>query len=385
MIISLTSLITLVICTSVAMAIIVCLCSDGLIGKVGIYSLLAVFLVVMVRFFIPFELPFAISVPLGGAYAVVVQFLRRTFPIGGFQSSLGELLILGWLGISVILTIRTISVNLHFDREVKRKATLITDDTLSILEEVMAEHDHRGKVFLYRSPMVSIPFAAGLFHLSIFLPDYGLTDDELKHIIRHELTHYRNGDLWIKLFLEAMVLLYWWNPIVYLFRKQISIAMEMRVDVTVAKPLLEDDRVDYFLAILKVAKLNKQRDAYRQQFILMADGRNNDSTLKRRKNMVCDASDESLAYNTKKSKPMVFVAMAVILLSCSFVFEPYFITSDAIEVSYVLKDDSSYVVINEDGFYDLYVDNTFVGYFEEIHESFGNLRIYENGKAVIQE
>lgn len=384
MIISLTSLITLVICTSVAMAIIVCLCSDGLIGKVGIYSLLAVFLVVMVRFFIPFELPFAVSVPMGGAYAVIVQFLRKTFVIGSFEVSLGEFLMYGWSGVSMVLAVRTLCANLHFDHIVKRKAMLITDDTLDILRDVMEGYGYRGRVQLYRSPMVNVPFAAGLFRLSIYLPDYGLSDDELIHIIRHELTHYRKGDLWIKLFLEGMVLLYWWNPIVYLFRKQISVAMEMRVDVTVAKPLLVEDRLNYFHAILKVAKMNIQRDFYQRKLILMADG-NNKSTLKRRMQMVCDASDESLAYNTKKSKPMVFVAMAVIVLSCGFVLEPYHISSGSVDGSYVLEEDNSYIVVNEEGFYDIYIDDVYVAYVEEIQDSFANLRIYQNGKVVNQE
>lgn len=381
MTISLTSLITLVICTSISMAIVVCLCNNSIVGKIGIYPLLGVFLVVTTRFFVPFELPFAISIPLGGVYATTVEYLRASISIAWFRIEAGNVLLFIWFTGTLAQTCRLFYRSHLFIRNVRRHAVRVVNaDTLKNLQDVMHEKNYAGDVQLYHTSAVKIPFAAGLFRPCIFLPELPLSDEEERHILRHELTHYLNGDLWIKLIIEGLVLLYWWNPIVYLFRKQISMALEMRVDYGVAKPLSELDRLMYFQTILKIARANVHTASHRQGFVVMADG-NNKSTLERRMRLVIDASDKSLSHNTRRSRATVLFAIVAIIFSCSFVLEPYIVTPDVLEESYTIKDKESFIVVNEDGYYDIFINDVHIGTSKTIQDSFSDLRIYESGKV----
>lgn len=83
---------------------------------------------------------------------------------------------------------------------------------------------------LYRSGAVSTPLLLGLLRPVIVLPDRGYTPEMLEGILRHELTHYRRGDLAVKWFAAAVFCVHWFNPLVYLFRGEIDRACELSCD-----------------------------------------------------------------------------------------------------------------------------------------------------------
>ena len=54
-------------------------------------------------------------------------------------------------------------------------------------------------------------------------------------IFRHELTHYKHGDLWLKLLLLAARCLHWFNPLVHLIARFAQEDIEAACDDAVVR------------------------------------------------------------------------------------------------------------------------------------------------------
>ena len=83
---------------------------------------------------------------------------------------------------------------------------------------------------LCRSRAVRTPMLLGLLRPVIVLPDRDYDDEMLRGILRHELTHYRRGDLAYKWFAVLVSSLHWFNPFFSLFRREIDRACELSCD-----------------------------------------------------------------------------------------------------------------------------------------------------------
>jgi beta-lactamase regulating signal transducer with metallopeptidase domain len=69
-------------------------------------------------------------------------------------------------------------------------------------------------------------------------------------LLIHELAHYRRGDHWVRLFELAVTGLYWWNPVVWWARRQISECEEVCCDAWVVSQLAASRR-SYAEALLE--------------------------------------------------------------------------------------------------------------------------------------
>ena len=63
------------------------------------------------------------------------------------------------------------------------------------------------------------PMLIGFIKPIVILPKTDYSDDEIKVILKHELTHYKRHDLWYKLLLICANGMHWFNPIIYFIRR----------------------------------------------------------------------------------------------------------------------------------------------------------------------
>lgn len=75
-----------------------------------------------------------------------------------------------------------------------------------------------GKVGLYESYHVRTPMVTGLWRPKVLLPAGEYGEMELQVIFLHELSHYRQKDLWLKSILRMAVIWQWFNPAVWVLR-----------------------------------------------------------------------------------------------------------------------------------------------------------------------
>ena len=87
-------------------------------------------------------------------------------------------------------------------------------------------------------------FTLGTIKPVIFLQkEYA--EKELYWILKHEMTHIVRKDLWIKLFLEFVCCLHWFNPCIYLLERKMRFLCEASCDEYVIRGCTEDGRRTY--------------------------------------------------------------------------------------------------------------------------------------------
>ncbi|QDU10410.1 M56 family metallopeptidase [Gimesia aquarii] len=69
-----------------------------------------------------------------------------------------------------------------------------------------------------------------------------LDDAECETLLLHELVHYRRGDHWVRLIELLATGIYWWNPILWLVRREIRVTEEQCCDAWVIQTLPEKRR-----------------------------------------------------------------------------------------------------------------------------------------------
>lgn len=112
---------------------------------------------------------------------------------------------------------------------------------------------YTGKPKLLYCKIVKSPMLIGFFRPRILLPRNNYGKDELSMILKHELTHYKRGDLWVKLLLTAANAIHWFNPAVYVMRRYANRDMEYSCDELVVKNSDREFREAYSLTILHCA------------------------------------------------------------------------------------------------------------------------------------
>jgi beta-lactamase regulating signal transducer with metallopeptidase domain len=106
---------------------------------------------------------------------------------------------------------------------------------------------------VYRNQLASTPMLIGFFKPVIILPDKKYTDAQLQSVLLHELTHYRRHDVCVKWLTLLACAVHWFNPIVWLVRREIDRAAELSCDEAVIRRLDNNGIQDYGETLIYVA------------------------------------------------------------------------------------------------------------------------------------
>lgn len=109
-----------------------------------------------------------------------------------------------------------------------------------------------GRTRIYISSTVKSPCLAGLVP-AVYLTEDVLQTDSTELILRHELTHLRHLDFLWSLCRTAAVIVYWWNPFIWLAAICSKRDAELACDEAVAAGLSDAQRLVYARAILAQA------------------------------------------------------------------------------------------------------------------------------------
>ncbi len=131
-----------------------------------------------------------------------------------------------WQGIGYYRLIRSLKGT---SRSVERA------DLYTILQEQCADLVIDREIPLRVSSAADCPMLAGFIHPTLYLPDERISRTDAVFIFRHELTHYKHGDLWLKLLLLAARCLHWFNPLVHLIARFAQEDIEAACDDAVVR------------------------------------------------------------------------------------------------------------------------------------------------------
>lgn len=184
-------------------------------------------------------------------------------------------------------------------------------------------------------------------------------------------------------------MIYFWNPLVKIFVKEINRIIEISVDSKVIAPLEPLGRLDYSKSLTSMARTLAEKKTTLAFTATYNSTKTDDSmlnkssktksakkpsSLSQRIQMIIGSPDKikTLAPNGLVSSLLLIGAL---MISLVFVFEPYRIRKNDVQNSFKPDNYSIFYISNSKGTYDLYYDGRYIMTESEISDI--NIPVYD--------
>ena len=279
--------------------------------------------------------------------------------LGNIQIRVIDLFYLTWAIGSVVLFCIFLVKELRFRKEMKKGAEEPAEDLAALCKKVTGEKPIGPRILV--TPATKIPMIAGVFRPVVYLPTEEYSEQELTYMLRHEWTHYKQRDVWIKLLVKLLCIVYWWNPVLYLLRYNIDFVLEVKSDLQVTGVLTESEKLDYLDTILHVVRNRngKKGPVAPTGMALVSEGK--ESVLKKRFRYVLEY--KGIGPLQRFGSLALSILMVICFIGSYFVVlqpyagEPIGAESD---VFYDIDRDNAYLKELPEGGYALYVEDAYV-------------------------
>jgi beta-lactamase regulating signal transducer with metallopeptidase domain len=174
------------------------------------------------------------------------------------------------------------------------------------LREGNKRYETACPVPVFRNAEAATPMLIGLFRPYIVLPHREYTQEQLRSILLHELTHLRRKDILVKWLSVLACSVHWFNPIVWFVRREIDRACELACDAAVIRKLDAAGRQNYGDTLIAVAA-----DSKIPRTVLS-------TTMCQRKKSLKERLGAIMSY--KKSTPLALIcsaALVILLTGCA--------------------------------------------------------------------
>lgn len=349
-------------------------------------------LVILLRFLLPFEFPFTVSVPVKWGLSYLYDlFVMLEINILGHPINIFTIFMIAWY-IGILICGSRLFLQFATIRQRYRLREAAPDsDAYVILHKITSCHQKSKAVFrIYITPRNITPFIYGIFHPVIVLPDSVHSKEELFYILSHETAHYYNHHTLYKFLCSLLEVIYFWNPLVKIFVKEINRIIEISVDSKVIAPLEPLGRLDYSKSLTSMARTLAEKKTTPAFTATYNSSEKNTSKSDNSKKSKAPQKTSSLSQRVKmiigspaKIKtltPNGFVSslllIGALMISLVFVFEPYRICDENATGSFNASDGNLYFLVNEAGTYDLYQESKYIATLEEIFDN--NIPVYSS-------
>lgn len=205
-----------------------------------------------------------------------------------------------WLAAAALYGLYKLLGSYIVQRELKRWSMPVPDKSLEMNYQKLCRKmkvSHPPK--LWMNAKVTTPLLTGLLRPRIYLPSDRYTWKELELLLSHELSHYRHHDLWYKLILQLVCIVYWFNPLLHWMRREADQDLEFLCDERIMKDGAHEERMQYNYLLAQTA-------AQRRNFYGLSTGFNGSlADLKKRMVNIMRAG------KLKKGKFITFCFLAV--------------------------------------------------------------------------
>jgi len=169
--------------------------------------------------------------------------------------SYGWILAILWLAGVLILAILTIATNLRFYFEV-RQEPFITDAGISkLMQECTRKLGIRKKLPIIIMNGIYTPCLYGIVSPKLLLPKplvNRLNEENIRHILMHELSHYKRKDILINWLAVAAQIVHWFNPLIWYSFARMREDCELACDADTLSSLKPEEYQSYGLSIISL-------------------------------------------------------------------------------------------------------------------------------------
>lgn len=322
----------------------------------SIQTLFVLFITCITRILLPIEMPYTkalnfdkILPEIAGFFCMpLIQFRYLTI-------TPGLIIIFIWILPATFIIYRHIKEYLHFKHALDIMPATEDQHLYNIFEKADI-HNNIPDIKIIVHAYVNSPAIIGIFHSVIILPDISFNDNELLSIFMHEISHYKYKHQFIKLIMEFICAIFWWNPLFKKLSSELSHAMELQSDKAVCLNLNHKQKKEYLQAIAKVAGNTKNKNLTPPclcSILEKDDGKN----LLQRFRMITENN-----YHTRKKLDIIIIPLIIslFLLSYLFIFQPFSeptlndIENGEIDLSTDTTDNEECFIIKSDNEYNLY-------------------------------
>lgn len=201
------------------------------------------------RMFFSVELPFATVINAPSLMNPVHDVNEANLPMMEGTFLVSDLLLLVWVVGSILLFAQFLIRYHRGKRDIDRLPKQENQVLQKILDELQRGNKRRIPIQVLCCSGLSTPCGIGLFRRQILLPSQEYTEEELFHILRHELQHFQTHDLLVKWMIRVFQCLFWWNPLVYLLGKDMDQVLEIKCDLSVVKNYSRQETLAYMRTI----------------------------------------------------------------------------------------------------------------------------------------
>lgn len=325
----------------------------------GISSIIMLYAFSIIRMLIPLEFPFTKVINDTHFWNWLYDYLcLDTISIVGQNLTRANFLICVWVAGTLLLSINFI---VRYVRSISRIINMQTESYIKadeVLEIIRKKTGKQVKINVAIVSTVQCPVGVGVIKKMVLLPDKYYSDNELLMILLHETTHFLNKDLLLKILIQFYCYIFWWNPIVYLLRKDLEQILEIKCDMTVVEKMSKGEKIEYLTTIVNVLKGQDKclkKDVIKSVSIV---GDSPQDHLVERFQIISDDNKRNSSWYPKYVWCLMLIF--IIVISYSFVLQPEYnppkkdvITeSGTIDIS----PENYYITEQEDGNYILHND-----------------------------
>lgn len=342
---------------------------NGTLFRGTIKIVFGVIAVIMLRMMVPVNFPFTKTI-YSSKLLIGLGNIVYANVYGDREILVSDLLLWLWISVAVILLIR------YFYKRLKVRRCL----EQYIIKDIETKEYYEP--FLKQAKIKNVRIAIipegrqsaifGVIRPIMILPDAVLEEKTVAYMIQHEIKHYANYDLWLKFLVDLLVVIHWWNPIVYMMRKELSLAFELSNDYMVTKDMSELGKIEYAETLVQAAKLMSNQQTYD---LNLTGGECLETRIKM---LLKEKTTEGMRSRLLAVANLLFVFLIMII---SLVFVPEVLYEESVHYdseefdgSFEITPENAYYLKTENG-YELYADDVYRWTEKEIAEEFREMGI----------
>lgn len=346
----------------------------------SVYPVLFLIIISLMRLLLNLEFSFVSIIPSDVIFPAVEDFfLSSPFQVisGFFPIRVIDIFLIIWITGSIYLLCKMCLQEIRFKKYMSQEQITQDRQIHAIMDKITKNQS--GKIHIIQTSMINIPMITGLFKPTIYLPQTALSDTEIYNVLLHEWTHYIHKDMWIKLIIKIVCIIYWWNPLIYLLKYDIDNTLEVKNDLYLTSKMAEKEKMEYLQTILKIAKNLRTVKFQNSSTSIGLVVNNKRHPLKQRFDFILEYVPQN---NIKKINILLFYVVMFLLFISSyfFVIQPYGEPpkEDENGIIYDINSTNSFITKNKNGTYSLYINNDYICDVIDITvEPFSSLEIIE--------